>query len=145
MLNKKILSCPKFKLFVDSVRNIRILIAALIFSMIQSAGAYGFTDDDNGNISGKVLDFSNNEPVEFATVSVYTADSVLVTGNITSVDGTFNIQVPDGRYYLKVQFISYQHQTVKNVSITRENRKVDLGEYTPSARYQIDFRGYRHR
>jgi outer membrane cobalamin receptor len=104
------------------------LIVGLLYSVIQSASAHGFTDDDNGSISGKVMDSSNSEPVEFATVSVYTADSALVTGNITSVDGSFNIQVPDGQYYIKVQFISYQNQTVKNVRITRENRKVELGD-----------------
>jgi outer membrane receptor protein involved in Fe transport len=113
---------------VGSLRTLRISIAALFYGLILSASVHGYTDDDNGNISGKVMDSSNSEPVEFATVSVYTADSVLVTGNITSVDGSFDIPVPDGQYYIKVQFISYEHQTVKNVQITRENRKIDLGD-----------------
>jgi outer membrane receptor protein involved in Fe transport len=113
---------------MELIRNIRIIIAALLIFLIQSGNVKGITDDDAGSISGKVIDSSNNEPVEFATVSVYTADSTLVTGNITSVDGTFNIQVPDGKYYLHVQFISYQQQTVENVRVTRDKRKVDLGE-----------------
>ena len=81
--------------------------------MIQTAVVVGFTDDDAGSISGKVIDSSNNEPVEFATVSVYTADSALVKGNITSEDGTFNIQVPDGSYYIMVQFISVERTSIE--------------------------------
>ncbi|KPL15976.1 MAG: TonB-dependent receptor [Bacteroides sp. SM23_62] len=95
---------------------------------MQTAIVYGITDDAAGNISGKVIDYSNHEPMEFATVSVYTADSSLVTGNITSVDGTFNIQVPQGDYYIMVQFVSYQRQTVGNIRVTTESRQVDLGE-----------------
>ncbi len=113
---------------LESTRYIRLLIVAILFVLIQTGSVQGFTDDDTGSISGKVIDSSSNEPVEFATVSVYTSDSALVKGNITSEDGTFNIQVPDGKYYIDVQFISYQQQTVENVRITRESRKADLGE-----------------
>jgi outer membrane receptor protein involved in Fe transport len=95
---------------------------------MPSADANDLTDSGFGDIFGVVIDSSNNEPVEFATVAVYNADSALVTGNITATDGTFKLQVPDGDYYVQVQFISYQQETLKNIRISRDQNQVDLGE-----------------
>ena len=113
----------------NDVLRFKVYLFLLICLALPATNVSGLTDDANsGDISGKVIDSSSNEPVEFATVSVYTADSTLVTGNITSTDGSFEIQVPEGEYYVKVQFISYQHETVKDIRVTKKNRKIDLGE-----------------
>ena len=83
---------------------------------------------ETGVISGKVIDSSSNEPLEFATVSVYTNDSVLVTGNITTKDGTFSIEVPSGTYNVYVQFISYQREIVENIMVPGKNKIIEVGE-----------------
>jgi outer membrane receptor protein involved in Fe transport len=107
---------------------IYMFMAALPVLLLSTGRANGFSDLSMGDISGRVVDSTNNEPVEFATVSVYTVDSTLVTGNITSEDGSFNIQVPEGEYSIKVQFISYQNKTVNNIIVSGNNRNVDLGK-----------------
>lgn len=109
------------------VHRLIIYSLAALALVMQPAGVLGYANPGTGDITGKVIDSDNQEPVEFATVSVYTADSALVTGNITSSDGTFNIQVPEGEYYVKVQYISYQQETVEDVHITRDRKKADLG------------------
>lgn len=109
------------------VHKLFIFCLATLGLVVKPVAAFGFTNPGTGDITGRVIDSDNKEPVEFATVSVYTADSALVTGNITSSDGTFNIQVPEGEYYIKVQYISYQQETVEDVHITRDKRKADLG------------------
>jgi len=80
-----------------------------------------------GKIKGKVVDVQTSTPLEFATISVYTTDSVLVTGGITSADGSFSIEVHPGNYYVSVQFISYNQKTFDNIRITPREREFDLG------------------
>jgi outer membrane receptor protein involved in Fe transport len=114
--------------FMEIMRNLRFLNAVLLCLVIQAASVNAITDDATFDLKGKVIDSSNNEPLEFATVSVYTTDSTLVTGNITSIDGTFNIKLPAGEYDIYIQFISYQKKSVENILVAGKNRTVDLGE-----------------
>lgn len=67
--------------------------------------------------------------MEFATVAVHNAaDSSLVTGGITDLEGKFNLPVKYGNYYLKIQFISYGEKLVGGVNVSAQNPKVDLGK-----------------
>ena len=78
-------------------------------------------------ISGKVVDSKDN-PLEYTTVSLHNKiDSTLVTGNVTDAEGNFSIEAAPGNYWLEVQFISYQSKKVPNVSITKNNPKVNVG------------------
>lgn len=80
-----------------------------------------------GKITGKILDKQANLPLEYATISLYTADSILVTGTISSSDGSFTIEAGTGRYFAEIQFISYEKKTVTNISVSPQNRNIDLG------------------
>ncbi len=82
---------------------------------------------NEGTITGKVIDKQANLPLEYATISLFTSDSVLVDGTITSSDGTFFLKVSPGNYFAEVQFISYEKLVINNVSITAQNRNIDLG------------------
>ncbi len=82
---------------------------------------------EKSKITGKIVDAIENTPLEFATVSVYTKDSTLVTGTITGNDGVFNIEVKPGNYYLVVQFIAYQKRVINNVSVNSRNQTVEVG------------------
>jgi len=111
-----------------SIRYISLLFVSLFMSVAPSVFGKGPGDSKPGIITGRVIDSSNNEPMEFATVSVFTSDSVLATGNITTVDGTFSIEVAEGDYFLEIQFISYQKTKVENISITDEYNTFNIGE-----------------
>jgi outer membrane receptor protein involved in Fe transport len=80
-----------------------------------------------GRITGKVIDSQEKTALEFATISIYTSDSSLVTGGITAADGTFSIDVSTGNYYAVVQFISYSQKEFNNIEINSRNRIFDLG------------------
>lgn len=73
-----------------------------------------------GTISGKVVDAASQKPVEYANISVYRVrDSSLVTGTISSADGSYAIrEVPPGRFYIEIGFIGFDKITVPNVEIT---------------------------
>jgi outer membrane receptor protein involved in Fe transport len=87
-----------------------------------------FSNDDL-IITGTVKDAETGEPLEFATVSLLSAaDSSLVGGNITMMDGRFEINGKPGKYILKLQFVSYQDKFIDDVVFDGAIDYVDLGE-----------------
>ncbi|GAB3221018.1 outer membrane beta-barrel family protein [Spirosoma arcticum] len=58
-------------------------------------------------------DRQTNQPVEYATVQVWSRDSVLLTGGITNAGGEFTVpNVADPSPRLTVQFMGYQTETI---------------------------------
>ncbi|NMM48992.1 TonB-dependent receptor domain-containing protein [Marinigracilibium pacificum] len=81
---------------------------ALIFLSFLVLNTYG--QMSKATVSGTVIDGETGQPVEFASVGLLNpSDSSLVTGNITNVEGKFEIPVERGRYLIMVQFISYEN------------------------------------
>ena len=92
--------------------------------------SFAQTDDKKNmaNISGKVSDIESKIPLEYANVILFSLpDSSQVTGSITNKDGIFVLAgIPDGKYFLSVQFVGYQKKIIKNVLVTSSN-SIDLG------------------
>lgn len=85
--------------------------------------------DADGGIRGKVFDKSNRQALEYATVMVYNqSDSAFVSGSISGKDGSFDIKLKPGKYYVTVQFIAYKPITIGNVSIEKGAKPKDLGQ-----------------
>jgi len=82
-----------------------------------------------GTISGSVIDSTNQQPVQFATVALYLAkNDSLVLGGISNEKGQFTIaQVRPARYVLQVDFIGYQSKKVTDIRINRENINASIG------------------
>ncbi len=79
-------------------------------------------------ITGQVVGAESNSPLEYATVSFFTKkDSSLVTGGITDSKGFFRIDIRSGRFFAKIEFLSFETQFIENVSLNREKLEVDLG------------------
>ena len=79
-------------------------------------------------LSGNIIDGTANEnPLEYATVAVYTVDSSLVTGVITDEKGHFECELNPGNYDVVVQFVSYKTKRINDV-IVPPNKKVNLGK-----------------
>lgn len=75
-------------------------------------------------ISGKIIDKSSGEPLEFATVAfIKSGTTEIVTGGITDFDGFYAISVPAGTYDIRYEYISYETQVIQNQNIT-ENRNM---------------------
>lgn len=80
-------------------------------------------------IKGTLVTENSNEPVEFATVSVFReADSTLVTGGLTDVTGSFNVPVKPGKYYIKVQFMGFKELLISGIEISRDNPLYEAGQ-----------------
>lgn len=63
----------------------------------------------NNPIKGKVIDASTKEPLPYATVSA-TQNGTLIDGVITDDNGNFQLQLANGSYTLKIEFLSYETQ-----------------------------------
>ena len=81
----------------------------------------------NGKITGKVIDLNLNEPLPYVTIVVKNAAGETINGTITDDSGEFNVtKIPEGTYTVSIQFIGYK-TVEKSVTISSENRDVDLG------------------
>jgi len=90
-------------------KNLKLLFSILALTNILSQVSYG-QDIKNYSVSGMLKDFSNNQPIEFASVAIYRIpDTVLITGTITDIKGEFELKnLSSGKYMLKSSFVGYQ-------------------------------------
>lgn len=86
-----------------------IITALLLIVWVWAVGQTG--------VKGKLLDAEEDTPIEYASIAVYKQlDSTLVTGMVTTPEGTFKIlDIVPGSYYLKAQFMGYQKGIVSNL------------------------------
>lgn len=81
-------------------------------------------------ITGKVIDESNNQSVEYANVRLMSQDSTFITGIATDNDGNFLLkEVNDGDYILYVSCIGYNDSYL---SIRNLKENLQLGEVSLS-------------
>lgn len=91
----------------------------------QASGPY--VGEAKGKIEGRVLDGLNEKPLEFATISVLeAADSSIVTGEVTDLEGNFSIDIPHGSYVVKIEFIGYR-AIFRAAEVNRQTPTVSLG------------------
>lgn len=69
------------------------------------------------SIKGKVLERGSGNPMEFANVALLNpADSSLVAGAMTELDGTFDFSAKEGTYILRIGFIGYEN-LFRNITV----------------------------
>ena len=128
-----------------------LIIPQILFS--QGRGQWsGSNSSSNFQISmsvkGKLVDSENKEGLSFATISIKTIDSILVSGGISDENGKFKIEIDFRKMISKVReertnnsngqrlgmdlfaeidYLGYNSRKIK-IPFTRENREVDLKE-----------------
>lgn len=74
------------------------------------------------SVGGEVID-DKSQPVPFANAALYSSnDSTLVTGAVSDENGVFTISAEQGKYLLKITFLSFEEKSIpidlsKNVSL----------------------------
>jgi len=120
-------------------RNLTILLIAIIAlsGFIPTSSAKNTTNVKLGAITGKVLDAETKTPIEYANVRLFSlADSSLVNGTITSVDGVFSLnKIPIGEYYIEISFIGFE-KMVQTISINKTKLEFSLNDVVLSAQSQ---------
>ena len=74
------------------------------------------------SVSGRVVDNTEQQPVEYASVGLYNlSDSSLVNGAVSQPEGSFTVSdVPSGTYYLVVQFMGYDKKVVSGIRVNQD-------------------------
>lgn len=69
-------------------------------------------------ITGTVIDKDSKIPLNYSTVSIFNAlDSSLVNGSITDLEGRFTIPVESGKYFAKIQFVTYKDEVISSITV----------------------------
>ncbi len=113
-----------------------------------SGGSSGFQNFQMANmiVKGKLIDSDSKEGLSYATISIVTYDSILVSGGITDDKGKFQIEINPQKMMEKVRserkqqlrgnpmqliaeitYVGYKSFRV-NIPFSRENREIDLGD-----------------
>ena len=85
-----------------------IRYTALILSLF-SLNSFG--QDRQIVLSGTITDAKNNEPLPYATVSVYNRNGDLTDGGIGDENGFFKLNVVPNEYSLKIEYIGFVNVT----------------------------------
>lgn len=94
------------------------LICIFIFFNAQS---------QTGSITGKVVELTTLEPMQFATVALYGENdtTTAIQGTTTDIDGIFTFeQIKQGMYFIRVSFIGFK---TKKTSVFEHKQFTDIG------------------
>lgn len=92
-----------------------------------------------GGIYGRVKDADDSSFIPYATIALFKEDdSALITGSISDDSGSFHVEsIPEGKYYVEINFIGYNKHVIKEVVVDKTNRSVDLGVISLEKAYQV--------
>ncbi len=80
-----------------------------------------------GSIKGKVIDKALKQPIPYASVVINDGTNKIISGGISTENGDFLIiDIPNGTYTLKVQFIGYTTYS-QTIEISRKSRDINVG------------------
>lgn len=91
-----------------------ITILLLFISSIAFAQRPNFKGKNIPKITltGKVVETNTKQALEYATIVLTHAKSKRVTGGVTDGQGNFSIEIPKGKYDIKVEFIGFKTKSL---------------------------------
>lgn len=103
----------------------------LILIFLLVSGPLFSSPDPNlsllGTVTGTILDQEFMEPIPYATISVTNPTGEVVTGTVSSAEGTFSLEkLPEGKYTFKIQFMGYVPYS-QEMEISTSRQIIDLG------------------
>ena len=97
-----------------------------LFFLVLFLSAAIFAQKKNGTVTGTVVDKESGEPLQNATLQLYSLpDSVFKVGVASDYDGKFSLSASAAEYYLKVSFVGYIADE-RNVKVAK-GKSIDLG------------------
>ena len=102
----------------------KILLLIFCFTAAISISSQNKPTTKNVYITGKVIEASTKQPLEYATIVLKNSKTKKISGGITDTKGSFNIETPIGEYEISVEFISFKSKKFQKQVITKN---LDLG------------------
>jgi outer membrane receptor protein involved in Fe transport len=116
---------------LKSILSIFIIILFVTSALIAQEGGYKKADGGMplfAKLSAKIVDQISNEPIEFATVSLYKLPKdTLIGGIVTNANGVFELdKMRPGKYKLVIAFMGYKTLIIDTL-LLRKLEERDLG------------------
>src|SRR5438105_2359535 len=95
-----------------------LLLAAIIYSL--SLMAQQPASSGKGRITGRILDSLSQNPVEYATITLYASNNngKPVNGTTTNNKGVFTLEgLTPGSYTITIGFIGYQSHNTASLTL----------------------------
>ena len=84
------------------------LYLSVVFCIVFSLSLYAQKNPEKVKVTGFVTEQNTGLPLEFATVTFQNIDfPERLAGGMTDEKGKFEVDIPKGKYTVKVEFISY--------------------------------------
>jgi outer membrane receptor protein involved in Fe transport len=111
-----------------------IIFFLLVFGHLMVL-AQNDLEKKDGAISGRVVDIVSNNPIEYATITIYAySNTKPVNGTVTNAKGSFQLAgLAQGSYRITIESIGYNTISKDSVLITAEQPSVSVGEIALSS------------
>lgn len=98
----------------------------LSFSLISLFWNSFYAQNITTEITGKVFDAANKQPIEYATISVLDkSTNTPITGTISNIEGYFTVNIESNNFYIEISYIGYTTKTFNAFTISKNS--IDLG------------------
>jgi ferric enterobactin receptor len=103
-------------------------VPLMVCTGLQSFAQEAQKVQNPGQITGKILDSASSKPIDYASVSVFTAGSTKpIGGSVSDEKGLFSLDnLPLGSYRITIDFVGYSMLERKNISLTAGHPFVKL-------------------
>lgn len=100
-----------------------------IFLTIILLSGKNVTAQKAGTFTGTVLDSTNHQPIEFASISLMqVSNNTAVTGGMTDNKGKFEItDIPFGNYFIRVSSVGYITKNMKAIIFSSKSKEIGAG------------------
>lgn len=106
------------------MKKITFLLCLLSLNLFAQRPSYRGKSIPQITITGKVIEATTKQPLEYATLVLTHIKSKRVSGGVTDLKGNFSIKVPKGMYNMKVEFIGFKTKTLPQKNIIKD---INLG------------------
>jgi outer membrane receptor protein involved in Fe transport len=105
-------------------------LPAFFFGQASQAQQHDQSAASNTKISGRVLDSTSHQPIEYATITVFAKKgSRPVSGGMTNNKGSFQLEgLPPGTYSLTVEVIGYQSRNYASITLGSATAAYPIGD-----------------
>ncbi|WP_430615389.1 TonB-dependent receptor domain-containing protein [Flavobacterium sp. JP2137] len=98
----------------------KLMTLWMVLVLFTSVSGLAQSPSKNLVLSGTVIEAATNQPLEYASVYAQNkANAQIVSGGMTDAKGKFEFEVPEGEYYVKIDFLGFKTVEINSVSVVK--------------------------
>ncbi|AFL86110.1 outer membrane receptor protein [Belliella baltica DSM 15883] len=100
--------------------NLSVFTLTLIIFLWNSNLVFSQNNENQYNVTGKIIDSESKETVPFVQVAFFKpGEEEPVAYSDTNIDGVFNLKLPASTYNLRLYLIGYERQEIENINVNK--------------------------